>query len=143
MSDFNIDENSLNNLKNILGKEDLSNLMSKISPDMIENVSNIINQNNSSNNNSNNTKSNFSSNTNTNSTNDFNLNNIDINTIMKVKSLMDKMNEKDDPRNNLLSSLKPYLRDEKKEKLDQYANLMNIAKISDLFKKEKKENNNG
>lgn len=140
MSDFNIDENSLNNLKNMLGKEDLSNIMSKISPEMLENMSNMLNQNNTNNNNNNNGNS---TNRKDNSTNDFNINNIDMNTIMKMKSIMDKMNEKDDPRNNLLSSLKPYLRDEKKEKLDQYANLMNIAKITDLFKNEKKENNNG
>lgn len=60
--------------------------------------------------------------------NSFNFNNIDINTIMKMKSVMEKMNSSNDPRNNLLYSLKPYLRESKQDKLDQYANLMNIAK---------------
>ena len=46
---------------------------------------------------------------------------------------MDKMNQNNDPRSNLLYSLKPYLRDGKKEKLDQYANLLNVAKIAELF----------
>lgn len=67
-------------------------------------------------------------------------NNIDINTIMKMKSVMEKMNSSNDPRNNLLYSLKPYLRESKQDKLDQYANLMNIAKIAEIFKNEKKEN---
>ena len=72
--------------------------------------------------------------------NSFNFNNIDINTIMKMKSVMEKMNSSNDPRNNLLHSLKPYLRESKQDKLDQYANLMNIAKIAEIFKNEKKEN---
>ena len=143
MSDFNIDKNSLNNLKNILGKDDLSNIMSKVTPEMLENMSNILNQNNNNNNDNDNNNNENSTNYKNTSTNDFNMNNIDINSIMKMKSIMDKMNDNDNPRNNLLSSLKPYLRDEKKEKLDQYANLMNIAKITDFFKNEKKENNNG
>ena len=54
--------------------------------------------------------------------------------------LVEKLNDNNDPRKNLLSSLKPYLRDSKKEKLDQYANLLNVAKIADLFKNDSKEN---
>ena len=63
-----------------------------------------------------------------------------MNTILKMKSVMDKMNNSNDPRSNLLYSLKPYLRDSKKEKLDQYANLLNVAKIAELFKNDGKEN---
>ena len=62
-----------------------------------------------------------------------------MNTILKMKSVMEKLNQKDDPRSNLLYSLKPYLRDEKKEKLDQYTNLLNVAKIAELFKNDNKE----
>ena len=61
------------------------------------------------------------------SSNNFNL---DMNTIMKMKSIMENMNNKNDPRANLLYSLKPYLRDSKKEKLDQYVNLLNISEIA-------------
>jgi len=68
--------------------------------------------------------------------NDFN---IDINTILKMKSIIDSINNKDDPRANLLYSLKPYLRENKKKKLDQFVNLLNITKIADTMKK---ENNN-
>ena len=46
---------------------------------------------------------------------------IDINTILKMKSIMDKMgNSKNDPRANLLLSLKPYLKESRKAKVEQY-----------------------
>ena len=57
---------------------------------------------------------------------------------MKMTSVINTMNQKDNPSNNLLRSLKPYLRDSRKEKLDQYANLLNITKIADIMKNEKK-----
>ena len=74
------------------------------------------------------------------SNNAFDFSNIDMNTILKMKSVMEKMNHKNDPRSNLLYSLKPYLRDGRKEKLDQYANLLNVAKIAELLKNDNKEN---
>ena len=83
----------------------------------------------------NNSNSNPSSNSNS---NNFNL---DIGTIMKMKSIMENMNNKNDPRANLLYSLKPYLRDSKKNKLDQYVNLLNISKIADVMNK-KDDNKN-
>ena len=56
---------------------------------------------------------------------------------------MDNMNKKDDPRANLLHSLKPYLRDSKKDKVDQYVNLLNISKIADIMNNTgNKENKN-
>ena len=51
-------------------------------------------------------------------------------------------NSKNDPRANLLNSLKPYLRDEKKGKIDQYMNLLNVSKIAEIMKDNNKENNN-
>ena len=72
------------------------------------------------------------------SSNNFNL---DVNTIMKMKSVIDNMNNKNDPRANLLYSLKPYLRDSKKSKLDQYVNLLNISKIADVMNKNKDDKN--
>ncbi len=47
---------------------------------------------------------------------------------------MDKMNSKDNPNTKLLQALKPYLKNNKKEKLDQYIQLMNISSIIELFK---------
>ena len=111
---------------------DLNNLLSQVSPEMINNLSNILNSNaqtssqNSSNQNINNSTSN--------NNNNFNL---DMNTIMKMKSIMENMNNKNDPRANLLYSLKPYLRESKQKKLDQYVNLFKITRLSNFFKNEK------
>ena len=82
---------------------------------MINNLSSSLNSN-SSNNNSN--QNNF---------------NLDMNTILKMKSIMESMNNKNDPRANLLYSLKPYLRESKKDKVDQYVNMLNIRKIADFM----------
>lgn len=61
----------------------------------------------------------------------------DINTILKMKNIMDRMNNKNNPRNNLLYSLKPFLRDNKKEKLEQYIKISNILSILELLENEK------
>ncbi len=132
MDNFNIDENMVNKLKGMVDNGELSDVISKIPPEMMQNFSSMMNNNGNSN--SGNTNGNKGSGS-------FDFSNIDMNTVMKMKSIMDKMNAKDDPRTNLLRSLKPYLRDEKKEKLDQYANLMNVAKVAELFKNDGKENN--
>ena len=102
---------------------DLNKILSQVSPDMINNLSSMFNSNstNSSNNNS--------------STSNQNNLNLDMNTILKMKSIMENMNNKDDPRANLLYSLKPYLRDSKKSKIDQYVNMLNISKIADFMNK--------
>ena len=60
---------------------------------------------------------------------------------MKVKSVMEKMNHSSNPSANLLQSLKPYLRDEKKSKLDQYANLLNMANLMELFNQNNSKEN--
>ena len=88
--------------------------------------------------------SNNNSSSNSNSSNNDNTSgfNIDMNTMLKMKNIISSMNQKDDPRANLLYSLKPYLRDSKKGKLDQYVNLLNMTKIADFMKNDNKENNN-
>lgn len=53
----------------------------------------------------------------------------DINTLLKFKNIFDKVNNNNNPRNNLLYSLKPFLKDSKKEKLDQYIKIANILYI--------------
>ena len=112
--------------------EDLSSLFEKlninkdsISPDMINSSASMLN--NKSNN------SNSSSNSQKEGTNNSSTSNIDFETIMKMKTIIDKMNVKDDPRSNLLLSLKPYLKESRREKLDQYIQLMNISKALDFF----------
>ena len=84
-----------------------------------------------------------SQNVSSNSANNFDFSNIDMDTIMKFSSIFGKIkNSKNDPRANLLNSLKPYLRDEKKGKIDQYMNLLNVSKIAEIMKDNNKENNN-
>ena len=108
--------------------EDLSSIFEKfninkdaISPDMVNNLMNMIN-NNSSNNKCN--EENISNNT----------PDIDIETILKMKSIIDKLNVKhDDPRSKLLNSLRPYLKDSRKNKLDQCMQLINMSKIIDIL----------
>lgn len=75
--------------------------------------------------------------TNCNSEKNSNSFDFDINTILKMKSIMDKMNNQNNPRNNLLYSLKPFLRDDKKEKLEQYIKISNILSIIELLGNEK------
>ena len=62
-------------------------------------------------------------------------NNIDMNTILKFKQIMDNINSnKDDPRSNLLLSLKPYLKQSRKDKVDQYIQLFNMSNVIENLK---------
>lgn len=109
--------------------------------DMIKNISNMINNGNIpddikniiNNLKSNNESANNNSSTSTNS-------NIDVETILKMKSIFEKMNSTDDPRANLLRSLKPYLKESRKSKIDQYIQLFNMSKVMDIFKTNGGEN---
>ena len=79
-------------------------------------------------------ESNANINDDSNNSNNFNF---DINTMMKMKNIMDKMNSsRNDPRSNLLQSLKPYLNDNRKERLDQYMQFLNISKVLEAFNSE-------
>ena len=137
MNNMNFDENTINKLKDMMNKGELNDVISQIPPEMIQNFSSMMSSNSSSNNknennNSNNNNNINNANSNT-SNNNFDFSNIDMNTILKMQSIMSKMNNSNDPRSNLLYSLKPYLREERKAKVDQYANLLNVAKIAELF----------
>lgn len=110
-----------------------------ISPDMIDNLVNMLKNNNfsgqtdcaSSQSVENPTayqgKASNHSNTSNSSTN------IDFETIMKMKSIMDTLNNSNDQDSKLLYSLKPYLRKSRQAKLDQYINILKITQISKLF----------
>lgn len=82
------------------------------------------------------TESNFSDNNTTCSSdsdtnNDFN---IDIQTIMKIKEILSSINKSNHcPRNKLLSALKPYLEENKKEKLEQYIKIANLLTVLENF----------
>lgn len=65
---------------------------------------------------------------------DFNFSDIDINTLLKMKQVMEAMNSnKDDPRANLLLSLKPYLKKSRQDKVEQYVKLFGIGKAFEAF----------
>lgn len=148
MNSMNIDENTMNNIKNMVDNGNISDAISQISPEMIQNFSKMFagqNPNSDTNNNNSNQVSNNeknSSNTHSENTDGLNLNSLDMNTIMKMSSAFGKMNSKNDPRANLLNSLKPYLRDSKKSQLDNYMNLLNVSKIAELMKKSENSKNN-
>lgn len=143
MNSSNLNNDQMDMIKNMVNNGNISDAISQISPEMISNFSKMLNQNQKVNTNNQQNNSSQSDSTQTNSTsNNFDFSNIDMNTIMKITSTLNKMNDKNDPRANLLYSLKPYLRDSKKEKLDQYVNLLNVTKIADILKDDKKENKN-
>ena len=144
MSNFNFDENTINKFKNMIDNGELNNVISQIPPEMMQNLSSVINNTSNKNNSNVDTSGNnssvhnsFSQNSSDNTNSNFN--NIDINTILKMKSLMENLNTNNDPRSNLLNSLKPYLRNSRKEKIDQYTNVLNFAKIAELLKNDNKE----
>ena len=64
----------------------------------------------------------------------FDTSGIDFDTILKMKTIMDSMNNpQNDPRSNLLKSLKPYLRDSRKSKVDQYIKIFSMGKVFEAF----------
>lgn len=124
--------------------DDLSSLFEKfnidknsIPPDMVNNLMGMLNN---SSNNSGNEQANTYTQEETNGSNS--QNNIDFDTILKMKSIIDKMNIKDDPRSNLLESLKPYLKESRRSKIDQYVQLMNMSKVMESFNLFNGGNNN-
>ena len=89
--------------------------------------------NNSSNKNNVNTNT-FAEENTTSSIDDNSSFNFDINTMLKMKSIIDAMNnQKNDPRANLLKSLKPYLKESRKEKVDQYIKIFSMEKVFEQF----------
>ena len=123
-----------------MNNEDMSGVFDKlnnitgqnnISPEMINNLFNMFSNSNTSSDND------YESQTYTNNSDtqnsSFNTSGIDFETIIKMKSIIDKMNTKDDPRSNLLQSLKPYLKESRKSKVDQYIQLMNMSRVIDVF----------
>ena len=132
----------LNNFTKMLNNQEM--------PDNIKNILNSMNNNSNNNNNNNNTSNN--SNTNNNFSSNINSNNnsqnsnqnsssnnpfgdFDMNTILKMQKIMSSMNndKQADYRTNLLMSLKPYLKESRKGKVDQYVQLMKMGKIFEIM----------
>lgn len=128
MAEDNI-SNIINNFKNMMNNDSSSDSSSSnlnITPEMISNLASVLKNNSSS-------ESSADSSDNNNSSSS---SNIDFETILKIKSIMEALNKKNDPRSNLLYSLKPYLRESRQKKIDQYVNLFKITEVSNLFKNE-------
>lgn len=111
--------------------DDLSELIKNFSNSNIDmnKISDILNNLSSSD------KSSSSNNSSTSSNSDDSHSSIDINTILKMKEIMDKINSThNDKRSNLLLALKPYLRKSRQSKLDQYMKLLNMAPLLEILK---------
>ena len=106
-------------------------------PDNIKNILNSMNNAEKNTNSENNTSNNMNdfSNNNSNSSNTNNpFGNIDMATLLKMQQIMSSLNEnQNDSRTNLLMSLKPYLKERRKKKVDQYVQLMKMGKILELM----------
>ena len=72
----------------------------------------------------------FENNEDTTNNSDFN---IDIETLLKLKDFFQKMNDNNNPRNRLLYSLKPFLKDSRKDKLDKYIKIANLLVIMNII----------
>lgn len=111
-----------------MNNEDMSELFSKFSsminegniPDEMKNILSSISSNSSDDNHSEDSSNNSNP-------------SIDFETILKMKSMMEKLNNNNDPRANLLLSLKPYLKDSRKDKIDQYIKLFGMSNVLELF----------
>lgn len=120
--------------------EDMSNLMNQINnmiknneiPDEIKNMMNSMTNNTQSN--SGNQSAQDVSSHNSSSSESSPMPEFDMGTIMKIKNMMDSMKVgQNDPRANLLKSLKPYLKESRKEKVDQYIQLCGMGKVFEMF----------
>ena len=115
MSESNM-ENIMNQINEMLNSNDI--------PDDLKNMVNNLKHSSSSNNSSNDHSSSSNS----------SAPDIDINTMLKMKHVIDSMNaNKDDPRTNLLLSLKPYLKESRQKKVEQYVKLFGIEKAFEAF----------
>lgn len=122
-----------------MNENDMSNLMNQINQmlknnDVPEDLKNIVNNLKNSSNNKNNSSDNNDLNNNNSDENSAGTPDFDINTMLKMKQIMDSMkSSKNDPRTNLLLSLKPYLKESRREKVDQYVKLFGLEKAFETF----------
>jgi hypothetical protein len=67
--------------------------------------------------------------------------NFDLDTIIKFKNIFNDINNKNNPRNALLTSLKPFLRENRQKKLDQYIKIANLLGVLAILNKDSDEKN--
>ena len=113
-----------------MSNDDMSELFNKFSnmvkegniPDEMKGILSSLSSNGSANDSNNNSKSSDSNSS------------IDFETLLKMKSIIEKFNDSsNDPRANLLLSLKPYLKESRKEKVDQYIKLFGMGKVLEIL----------
>lgn len=54
--------------------------------------------------------------------------------MIQAQGLLSKLSSGGDDRSNLLMSLKPYMRENRKKSIDSAVKLLNMAQLSELFK---------
>lgn len=123
--------------------DDMSDMIQKMSEmlknnEIPDNIKSIMNQFSSEQNNSSPSQDGSSNTTENkdckNSDDSFEMPNIDLNTMLKMKSIVDSMNkQQNDPRANLLRSLKPYLKPSRKDKVDQYIKIFSMGKMFEVL----------
>ena len=53
--------------------------------------------------------------------------------LSKIKSITDDMGSANDPRSNLLMSLRPYMRETRQKSIDNAIKILNLSRFSGLF----------
>lgn len=56
--------------------------------------------------------------------------------ISKVKKIMDKKKQIDDPRSNLLAAIKPYLNSKRQQHVDNFVKILNYTMLASILKEE-------
>ncbi len=115
--------NQITQMMNSKDGENIKNIVSKVAENMNGNSNQRNNYNYGNNQNNNNGKSEYNAQNNSSDTGV----DIDPMMILKMKNMLEKMQNTNDPRSNLLKSLKPYLKDSRKEKVDQYVKLFGMS----------------
>lgn len=60
--------------------------------------------------------------------------NDNLESILKIKNIINEIGNSNDPRSNLLMSLKPYMRSTRQKSIDNAIKILNLSKYSGLFK---------
>ena len=124
----------LKNFSQMMNNKDFSDSFKNIMNNFKENSESSNNDTSNTNTSNNNTSNNNSSNTDFSDNARNSSDNFDINTFFKMQQIMSSLNNnQDDSRANLLRSLKPYLKDSRKNKVDQYIQLFNMSKIFEVM----------
>ena len=124
----------LKNFSQMMNNKDFSDSFKNIMNNFKENSESSNNDTSNTNTSNNNTSNYNSSNTDFSDNARNSSDNFDINTFFKMQQIMSSLNNnQDDSRANLLRSLKPYLKDSRKNKVDQYIQLMKMGKIFEIM----------